>query len=157
MKKRYAWGIIIGISLGFFSVSAAMPASVNDIAQALTCTCGCGLLVSACEDSMTCHEAAGLKQEIRVLLNQDLSQKEILDEFVNRYGEQILAAPTTAGFNLTAWMLPFVVVFAGIGGLYAVLTRWVARPQPTRNPVSLSDKDAAYLEQVEKELKTFNE
>ena len=41
------------------------------------------------------------------------SKNEIKDRLVAEYGPSILAAPPKKGFNLLAWLLPFVALFGG--------------------------------------------
>jgi len=51
------------------------------------------------------------------LIEQKLAKGEsatgIVQFFVAQYGEQVLSAPTKKGFNLTAWITPFVAILAG--------------------------------------------
>ena len=41
-----------------------------------------------------------------------MSDKQILDSFAAKYGATVLAAPTTQGFDLVAWIAPFAVFAA---------------------------------------------
>jgi cytochrome c-type biogenesis protein CcmH len=89
----------------------------------LTCQCGCGLTVHSC-NHLNCSSGIPLKQEIAEQLAAGKSRPEILAHFESKYGEKILAAPTTRGFNLAAWTVPFIAI--GIGGIAiaAILARW---------------------------------
>ena len=58
------------------------------------------------------------------------SKSEIKDMLVAEYGPQILAAPPKKGFNLLAWLLPFVALFGG--GLVLGFLAW--RWSHTREP-----------------------
>ncbi|MBI2950682.1 cytochrome c-type biogenesis protein CcmH, partial [bacterium] len=73
------------------------------------------------------------------------------------YGEVVLAAPTKKGFNLTAWILPFVAILAGAGIVRAVVKRWT-RPgaQPAHEPASEAEGDVEYRARVERELKDLD-
>jgi cytochrome c-type biogenesis protein CcmH len=89
----------------------------------LTCQCGCGLTVHSC-NHLNCSSGIPLKNEIAEQLAQGKSRDDILHHFETKYGEKILAAPTTRGFNLAAWTVPFIAI--GVGGLViaVVLARW---------------------------------
>ncbi len=50
----------------------------------------------------------------------------VLDASGAIYGEKILSAPTTEGFNLLAWLMPFGAIVAGCGLLFGVASRWRA-------------------------------
>ena len=52
------------------------------------------------------------------------SDKEILDPFAAKYGATVLAAPTTEGFNLVAWIAPFAVFAAALLGTVLLVRRW---------------------------------
>jgi cytochrome c-type biogenesis protein CcmH/NrfF len=51
-------------------------------------------------------------------------KKAIIEHFKDKYGEKILSSPTASGFNLAAWVAPFLLVAAG--GVLVVFTvrRW---------------------------------
>ncbi len=58
--------------------------------------------------------ARQMKQIIRQKLSDGQTREEILDYFVDRYGEQILAAPKREGFHLIAWVAPIFIVFGAL-------------------------------------------
>jgi cytochrome c-type biogenesis protein CcmH len=154
-QKKRPVILLMGIISIFFMASMAFPATVNDIAQALTCTCGCNMLVSACEGTMECTAAANIKDQILAKLNAGLPKEEIIASFVSRHGEKILSAPTKRGFNLTAWVLPFVAILLGVALLYVLLKSWASHEKPLQKEVSFKEEDKAYLDRIEKELNTF--
>ena len=70
-----------------------------------------------------------IKDKIRELMKSGNSDNEILEYFVERYGEWILRSPTKRGFNLVLWILPGAGILIG---LFIVLFRsknWVRQPQ----------------------------
>jgi len=52
------------------------------------------------------------------------TKTEIKDKLVEQFGERILAAPTKSGFNLLAWVLPFVSIVAAGVIVFVILRRW---------------------------------
>jgi cytochrome c-type biogenesis protein CcmH len=131
------------------SSAGAAAVTTKEIEEALTCQCGCGLTVHSC-NHLQCGSAIPLKQEVLTLVTQDLGRDEILLRFRGKYGEKILSAPTTEGFNLTAWVLPFVMLAGGIALVAATLVRWRAArdpaPAPAAAPATISDADRRRLE-----------
>jgi cytochrome c-type biogenesis protein CcmH/NrfF len=130
--------------------SAATGAvTTNEIEESLTCQCGCGLTVHAC-NHLQCGSAIPLKQQVLTLISQGLSRDEILLRFRDEYGEKILSSPTTEGFNLTAWILPFVALAAGAAVLVRTVRRWQANGAPVGGPAAvvptLSERDRRRLE-----------
>jgi len=109
-------------------VLVAAPASAQDATQYqietdLTCQCGCGLTVHSC-NHLNCGSGIPLKKEIAGQIAAGKSRAEILDYFQTKYGEKILSSPTTRGFNLAAWTVPFVAIALGGILIGVVLTRW---------------------------------
>jgi cytochrome c-type biogenesis protein CcmH len=55
-----------------------------------------------------------MREEIVGLLKTGMSDEEVLDELVDKYGEQVLAAPRKKGFNQSLWVLPVSALVLGI-------------------------------------------
>jgi cytochrome c-type biogenesis protein CcmH/NrfF len=147
-SRTPSWLALLAL-LGAASASAqAAVATVTteEIEEALTCQCGCGLTVHSC-NHLQCGSGIPLKQEARTLVSQGLSRDEILLRFRDRYGEKILSSPTTEGFNLTAWVLPFAVLGAGAVMLARTVRRWASGgvASPPLSPV-MSERDRERLE-----------
>ncbi len=88
-------------------------------------------------------------------------EEEILSHFANKYGEKILSSPTTTGFNLTAWVMPFVAV--GIGALVVAFTllRWRRRtsdtvPAPESPSADGPKTKSEHQKTFERELEDFD-
>ena len=97
---------------------------------------------------------------IREKLEQGQSKGEILQFFVERYGEAILAAPAKSGFSLIAWLAPITVIIAGGIAIWLAIRKWVKGVKESfPEPVTLlpgSTYDEEYRRQLEKELKVFD-
>jgi cytochrome c-type biogenesis protein CcmH/NrfF len=53
-----------------------------------------------------------------------MSDQEIFSAFTAKYGATVLAAPTTQGFDLVAWIAPFAVFGAALLGTILLIRRW---------------------------------
>lgn len=88
------------------------------------------------------------------------TKDEILAYFSGKYGEKILSSPSTSGFNLVAWVLPFVLL--GLGGVVVGLTvvRWSGRQPPASGGPPQTPRPAqapsASSKILERELKNFD-
>ena len=60
----------------------------------------------------------------------------ILQSFVQRYGAIVLAAPTTQGFDLLAWIMPFAVAAAALIATIFLVRHW-AKTQRQLAPVNV--------------------
>lgn len=92
-------------------------------------------------------------------LAQGESQEEIIQAFIARYGEKVLAEPPKRGFNLTAWLLPFVAILGGGGVIYILLKQWVRRGRRYQADAvpKAEEGDEGYQRRVEEELEEFEE
>jgi cytochrome c-type biogenesis protein CcmH/NrfF len=86
------------ISAGFASSGKT---SVQEVSEALTCQCGCGLTVANCNHPQ-CEFSVPALQQIERMIAQGMGRDRIIGVFRARYGEKILSAPTSEGFNLLA-------------------------------------------------------
>ena len=143
---------------------AAPATSRQEIAEGLTCQCGCGLTVANCNHP-NCSFSVPTRERIDAMLAHGMGRAEIIAYFRKHYGEKILSAPTTQGFNLLAWTMPFIALLAGGGIIVLVMDRWRTRGAMSSDstdapaPVS-SDKsnttaqfDRTLRERLERELK----
>ena len=62
--------------------------------------------------------ALEMKDEIRKMVIQGMSDIEIKDHFVQKFGVEILANPPKKGFDALVWLAPLVFGFFGIVFLY---------------------------------------
>jgi cytochrome c-type biogenesis protein CcmH len=143
-------GLLLSTSVSF----AADRERVNEISQKLMCTCGgCNTTLGFCPHNVTCPNAVPMKAEIAKMLDEGKDEKVILAAFVDKFGPSVLSAPPTSGFNLTAWIMPFVAL--GIGVMAVIFlakrfkSRWPAKIQ------AVTTDTAKYQQQVEDELKKY--
>jgi cytochrome c-type biogenesis protein CcmH len=160
-----ALAIVMAVSV-VRSARAAAP-SGQEIAEGLTCQCGCGLTVANCNHP-SCSFSVPMRQHIDTMLAHGMGRAEIIAYFRKQYGEKILSAPTTQGFNLLAWTMPFVALIVGGGLVVLMMGRWrggsSSVPQsPDDSGPDNSDKsgnsdrsekfDPALRERLERELR----
>ena len=157
MRRLAAVAIVAGLLLAV-AVEGQAP-SFQEIEESLTCQCGCGLTVHSC-NHLQCPSAIPLREEIRAQLALGLGKEAILTHFADKYGEKILSAPTTTGFNLAAWIMPFFAVSLGTVFVVFTLLRWrrprrVVAPIERPTPVSPPGAASAHEKILERELDQF--
>jgi cytochrome c-type biogenesis protein CcmH len=102
------------------SNAGAQPA--KQIEESLTCQCGCGLTVHTC-NHLQCSFAVPVKRDVAESLANGQTADQILARYVAKYGEKILSAPIPEGFNLAAYIAPYVAVAAGFTLIVVALRR----------------------------------
>ena len=121
---------------------AAQPrASLTDIENDVMCV--------ACHESLAVAqspEAYSERQYIRQLINQGLTKKQIENQLVAQYGPTVLGKPPAHGFNLVVYVVPAVIVAAGIALLAVTIPRWRRR---TKNAAATPQAAAPPLDPAE--------
>ncbi len=72
--------------------------------------------------------AADLRREIRRMLEEGMSDAEVYDFLVQRYGEFALYRPRASGKTLVLWLAPGVFLLGGAFLLVRVLRRRMTLP-----------------------------
>ena len=123
-----------------FSLGATDASSrYNNLNHRLMCTCGCAEILGEC-NHVGCPNSTGELNELRGGIENGLSDKDILDSFVGKYGAIVLAAPTAHGFDLVAWIAPFAVFAAATLGTILLVRRWsIGRTQAIVADISTMD------------------
>lgn len=109
-----------------------------------------GKLIADCPSP----SAMQLRESIRGRIAEGESAESIRSELYETYGEFLRAAPTTKGFDLTAWMVPPAVVL--VGGIALLL--WIRK---RRRAPAAADSEAVPLDPeakalIEAELEKLN-
>ncbi len=138
---------------------------VNEVARQLWCPLCSGVRLDACE-LKACEQ---MRDVIRIKLEEGQDSEAIKAYFVEQYGPQVLGEPPKKGFNLLAWILPFVALMAGAVFLFFRIRRMV-RPQAAlattasgaggSPPRGAQDADAGeemdeYARKLEEELQRY--
>jgi cytochrome c-type biogenesis protein CcmH len=99
----------------------------NTIGHQLMCVCGCNQILLEC-NHVGCPDSDGMRNELMTAVTRGDSDSLVEQAFVQKYGPTVLAAPTTQGFDRTAWIMPIVVFIFGFGLCVMVVRAWKNRP-----------------------------
>lgn len=72
--------------------------------------------------------AADLRREIRRMLEEGMTDAEIFDFLVERYGDFALYRPRASGKTLILWIAPALFLFGGAFVMWRILRRRMAMP-----------------------------
>jgi cytochrome c-type biogenesis protein CcmH len=104
---------------------------VNVVGRQLQCpACQTGESVADSPSSI----AASMRAVIREKLQRGESEQQVVQDFVNSYGEGIRLSPPMSGFTLLMWLAPVVMLLAGIGVVVSVARRWRAMAPAAEAP-----------------------
>ena len=115
---------------------------IKELEKGLRCTCGCNLDIYTCRTTdFSCTTSPALHREILALHNDGKTAQEIMDDFVARYGDQVLMSPKPEGFNLAGYLVPgIVMVIAGL-----LLTAHLLKRRREQRVVSMADGSSTTL------------
>lgn len=122
------------------------------IAKKLYCPVCPNTPLDVCE-TQACQD---WRAQIRDQLTQGWTEDQIIDYFVNQYGERVLAEPQRTGFTSLVWLLPVIAVLLGVWVAYEILKNWRSKvpavtPSPVRPQVA-----PEMLARIEKELQELD-
>ncbi len=148
-KLRIAQLLLIAL-LAVTFLGADTDARFNKLGHQLMCMCGCNQILLEC-NHVGCTYSDRMRNELIAAIQRGDSDSLILQSFVQKYGNTVLAAPTTTGFNRVAWIMPFAVFAAALA-----LTVWLVRMWKSRavaQPVPPPNLDAAQLDDLRKKAR----
>lgn len=124
---------------------------VNAIAKNLYCPVCENIPLDMCP-TQACAE---WREEIRDLLVQGLTEEEIYDYFVERYGDRVLAEPPRRGLNWLVYILPPIVFLVGAYILYRGFRSWRKPVEELAGeaPLPSGEEKDEYVSRLEEELK----
>lgn len=140
--------VLCFLPLVLYAAESKLDEDVRAIAAQLRCP--------VCQNLSVGDSPSELAREMRALIREQLEQgktpAQVFDYFVARYGEWVLLAPPKRGLNLIIWLLPVVLIPAGLVMAYLGARRWVRRgavvtPSPAADP--------RYAARLQRELDTY--
>jgi cytochrome c-type biogenesis protein CcmH len=139
-----------------FSLGASNPSGrLYDLDHRLMCTCGCAQILGEC-NHVGCKQSAQELNELKADIAAGMSDQQIFNAFIAKYGATVLAAPPAHGFDLVAWIAPFAVFAAALLGTILLIRRWGGlggKPQAAAatDPALLDPEERERLERIRRE------
>ncbi|GBC76987.1 hypothetical protein HRbin08_00455 [bacterium HR08] len=130
---------------------ATLEERVKRIGKKLLCLCGCNQILVEC-NHRNCPFSGPAIATLRQAAQRYESDDLAIQAMIQQYGTAILAAPPAQGFNLTAWITPFVAAASGLVVIALVLRRWSRRSAATPTMGAPISDDPAWRERVRQEI-----
>jgi cytochrome c-type biogenesis protein CcmH/NrfF len=118
--------------------AAAQSQRAKEVGMKLKCLCkGCEMSAGGCAHpggsfSGPCDTAKAELKEVDELLNQGLTEQQVIETFVRKYGTIAYMEPPKHGFGLVAWVMPILYTVVGLGVVVLVVRKWAQhRPAGT--------------------------
>ena len=142
--------IAIAVTLGATDANSRF----DSLGHKLMCQCGCNQVLLEC-NHVGCTVSERMRGELTAMINKGDSDQTILNNFVQKYGSIVLAAPTDSGFNRVAWIMPYLALVLGFGACVLVVRTWKNRrpavAAPAGSPQFASEEIDEYRKRVHRE------
>ena len=150
MKARRV--LLLVVLLTVSAVSATAPSAANASSERPTLQqLEKEVMCPTCNSTLELSHAP-IADRIRAFIVERIdagdSSGEIKDKLVAQFGERILAAPPKSGFNLVAWIFPFVGIVVAALIVLVVLRRW----RRARGLAATGDEDAEIEAALERRI-----
>ena len=140
--------------LAVLFLGADTDARFNKLGHELMCMCGCNQILLEC-NHVGCAYSERMRNELTAGLVRGDSDSLVLQSFVQKYGNTVLAAPTSSGFNVVAWIMPFAMFVLALAIAVWLVRMWRARP--VARPVARPSLGAAELDALRKRAREETE
>jgi len=129
-RRRLAliFSVVVGIALAMLPlhVGAQKTERAKVLGAKLMCMCGCGQILTQC-NHINCPSSGPMLKELDQHVAAGEADDLIVQDFVQEYGEKVLSAPPSTGFNSIAWYIPGVAFAVGLGIVVVVIRLWRQR------------------------------
>jgi len=150
---------LLTIAASFFAVAVVYAQQgyptdddVNRVAKQLYCPVCPNTPLDVCETKACQDWRAQIKDQLAAGWTDD----QVIQYFVEQYGERVLAEPRRSGFTSFVWLLPVVSIVIGLVVVAQVLRGWKtkrAAPVVPAKPAPAADIPPEVLERLEEELR----
>jgi cytochrome c-type biogenesis protein CcmH len=149
--RRFAQMAILLIATTLF-MGAGDEARFRKLGHQLMCVCGCNQILLEC-NHVGCSYSDRMRGELVEATDRGDNDDLTLQSFVQKYGPTVIAVPTVTGFNIVAWIMPFMVLLAGTGLAVYVVRTWRGRPIPAL-PGGIRPASGADLDKFREQART---
>jgi cytochrome c-type biogenesis protein CcmH len=119
--------VIILLIPGLAAAEEARPLADNPQVEARLKTLAVELRCLVCQNQTLADSnaplAEDLRREVREMISKDMSDREIIDFLVQRYGDFVLYRPPWKASTTLLWLGPFLLLIAGATALVLVLRK----------------------------------
>ena len=123
-----SWLLVLMLLLpSLAAAEEARPLAANPQVEARLKTLAVELRCLVCQNQTLADSnaplAEDLRREVREMIAKDMSDREIIDFLVQRYGDFVLYRPPWKASTTLLWLGPFFLLIAGAMGLVFALRR----------------------------------
>lgn len=147
MIRRVLVAALAALALAAPALASEQQPTLADLENEVMCpTCKTPLSMSSSQI------ADRMRSFIRARIAAGDTKTEIKDALVAEFGEAVLAEPPAKGFNLLAWVLPFVGLAAAAAVIAVLARRWTTASRARRQAATGADPSSNGSARLDPEL-----
>ena len=151
----YSTLFIAVIAVAAAYADEAEQPTLKSVSNKLVCQCDCNMILYVC-NHVNCPSAIPMRKVITQKLDAGVPEEQIIADFVAQYGQQVLSAPPARGFNLNAYIIPFILLFIGLLIIVLTLRRWRRNVEANHLDHEMQPHIPSKADRIEKELEAFD-
>jgi cytochrome c-type biogenesis protein CcmH len=78
------------------------------------------------------------REQVRTLLEDGATEDDVIDYFVEQFGDRVVGTPKNPTLNFLSWAVPALAVVLGLGTVAVVIVRW----RSANGSIPSRDRDA---------------
>ncbi len=120
MKQVIVLVVLLLVSGVVYAQQEVTDDEVNDIASKLYCPVCENIPLEVC-GTAACDD---WRNEVRLYLEDGWTEEQIVDDFVIRFGDQVVGTPQDPALRALSLVTPWIVVMLMLGGTVYIFLRW---------------------------------
>lgn len=126
MTKKSHFAVLFSLTLAIamvlvpLHVQAQKGGREKHLASQMVCMCGCNEILDEC-NPITCATSAKMHKQLSQMIAAKNTDATILQNFVQEYGQAVIAVPPS---NSLAWYIPSLAFVLGLGIVVMVIRLW---------------------------------
>ena len=149
--RRALHSALLAAAVFAFSGASDPGTRFTQVGHQLMCICGCAQILVEC-NHVGCPSSDSMRNELMAAIDRGDSDSLVEQAFVQKYGPTVLAAPTTSGFDRTAWIFPAVAFVVGVALVILVIRAWKKKgppgPPSSGGPPGVNDELESFRQQA---------
>jgi cytochrome c-type biogenesis protein CcmH len=119
--------LVLALSFSLMLLLGAKDDRYSELGGKIMCSCGCNQMLLKC-NHVGCPNSDGMIRELKAsVADPSKSDEDVLNFFRRTYGITVVVSPATHGFELTAWVIPPLVVAVTFVLVALLVRRWRLR------------------------------
>lgn len=126
-SRSLSWvlmAVVFAVALAYGATADRGPQSDQERAADLSSSIACPQCTGQPVSESNAPIAEIIRTEIKQQVDAGLTDREIVQVYVDRYGEWVDLNPSRSGLTSVVWIAPFLVIGVAVGALALAFSRW---------------------------------